>query len=101
MTVSPSTGGTTEAVREILGGRAHAVIESRPGLKAQLDAGDLKALAIMTDEPVSSSDLPTAAQTVPGLRAVGWTGIFAPRESPSRSSNASSQACARHWKRRR
>ena len=83
MMVSPSTGGTTEAVREILGGRAHAVIESRPGLKAQLDTGDLKALAIMTDEPVSSfPDLPTAAQTVPGLRAVGWIGIFAPREVP-------------------
>src|SRR5262249_36123927 len=28
MTVVPSTGGTNEAVREILGGRAHAVIES-------------------------------------------------------------------------
>jgi tripartite-type tricarboxylate transporter receptor subunit TctC len=83
MTVSPSTGGTTEAVREILGGRAHAVVESRPGLKAQLDVGDLKALAIMTDEPVSSfPDLPTAALTVPGLRAVGWTGIFAPRDVP-------------------
>src|SRR5262245_54448163 len=79
MTVAPSTGGTNEAVREILGGRGHAVIESRPGLKAQLDAGDLKALAIMTDEPVPSyPDLPVAAETVPGLRAVGWTAIFAP-----------------------
>jgi tripartite-type tricarboxylate transporter receptor subunit TctC len=83
MTVAPSTGGTTEAVREILGGRAHAVVESRPGLKAQLDAGDLKALAIMTDEPVPAfPDLPVAARTVPGLRAVGWTGIFAPRDVP-------------------
>jgi tripartite-type tricarboxylate transporter receptor subunit TctC len=70
-------------VREILGGRAHAVIESRPGLKAQLDAGDLKALAIMSDEPVPAfADLPVAAETVPGLRAVGWTAIFASRDIP-------------------
>jgi tripartite-type tricarboxylate transporter receptor subunit TctC len=32
ITVVPSTGGTNEAIREIMGGRVHAVIESLPGL---------------------------------------------------------------------
>jgi tripartite-type tricarboxylate transporter receptor subunit TctC len=32
MTVVPSTGGTNEAIREIMGGRGHAVIEGLPGL---------------------------------------------------------------------
>jgi len=83
MTVAPSTGGTNEAVREILGGRAHAVIEARPGLAAQIDAGDLKALAIMSGERVATvPDLPTATETVPGLTATGWVGIFAPRGVP-------------------
>lgn len=83
MIVVPSTGGTNEAIREILGGRVHGVIEGRPGLKAVLDNGDLKALAIMTRERVSSfADLPTAAETVPGLTALGWIGLFAPSKVP-------------------
>ena len=83
MTVAPSTGGTNEAVREILGGRVHAVIEGRPGIKAQLDSGDLKALAIMSGERVSSvPDLPAAVETVPGLTATGWVGVFAPSGVP-------------------
>ena len=84
MTVVPySTGGTHEAIREILGGRVHAVIEARPGLQAQLDSGELKALAIMTRERVTNiPNLPTAAETVPGLAAIGWTGIFAPKGVP-------------------
>jgi hypothetical protein len=45
-----SIGGTNEAIKDILGGRVHAVIESRPGLKGALDSGDLKALAIMSSE---------------------------------------------------
>jgi tripartite-type tricarboxylate transporter receptor subunit TctC len=83
VTVVPSTGGTNEAIREILGGRIHGVIEGRPGLKAHLDTGDLKALAIMTRERVSVlPNLPSAAETVPGLVAVGWVGIFAPKGLP-------------------
>jgi tripartite-type tricarboxylate transporter receptor subunit TctC len=85
LTIVPfSSGGTNEAVREILGGRVHAVIETRPALKAHLDSGDLKALAIMTRERVSVvPDLPTATETVPGLAAIGWTGLFAPRGTPT------------------
>lgn len=78
--VAPSTGGTNEAIREILGGHIHAVIEGLPGLKPYLDNGDLKALATMDRERVASvPDLPTATETVPGLAAVGWIGIFAPK----------------------
>jgi tripartite-type tricarboxylate transporter receptor subunit TctC len=78
--VAPSTGGTNEAIREILGGRIHAVIDGLPGLKPYLDNGDLKALATMDRERVASvPDLPTATETVPGLTAVGWIGIFAPK----------------------
>jgi len=84
ITVVPySTGGTNEAIREILGGRVHGVIEGTPGLKAHLDTGDLKALAIMTKERIAVfPDLPAAVETVPGLVATGWVGIFAPRGVP-------------------
>ncbi len=81
MTIVPfSQGGTAAAIREILGGRIHAVIDGRPGLKAAIDSGDLKALAIMTEERLASiPDLPTAAETLPGVTAVGWFALCAPK----------------------
>ena len=83
MTVVPSTGGTNEAIREIMGGREHAVIEALQGLRGALDAGDLKALAIMTPARVPTApDMPTAAETLPGLTAVGWAALFAPKGTP-------------------
>jgi len=84
MTVVPSTGGTNEAIREIMGGRGHAVIEGLPGLvRSAIDAGDLKALAIMTPARVPTApDIPTAAETLPGLTAVGWAALFAPKGTP-------------------
>jgi tripartite-type tricarboxylate transporter receptor subunit TctC len=83
MSVVPSTGGTNEAIREIMGGRVHAVIEALQGLRGAIDARDLKAIAIMTPARVPTAlDLPTATETVPGLIAVGWTALFAPKETP-------------------
>jgi tripartite-type tricarboxylate transporter receptor subunit TctC len=82
-TVLPYAIGGTNEGRDILGGRVHAVIESRPGLKGVLDSGDLKALAIMSRERHEKfPDLPTAAETVPGLTAEGWTALVAPKGTP-------------------
>jgi tripartite-type tricarboxylate transporter receptor subunit TctC len=83
-TVLPySTGGTNEAIKDILGGRVHAVIEARLGLKGALDSGDLKTLAIMSSERHQTfPDLPAAAETVPGLTAVGWQALLAPKGTP-------------------
>jgi tripartite-type tricarboxylate transporter receptor subunit TctC len=84
ITVLPyATGGTNEAIRDILGGRVHAVIEARPGLKGALDSGELKAIAVMSSERLPTiPDLPTAAETVPGLTAVGWQALVAPKGTP-------------------
>ena len=82
-TVVPSTGGTNDAIREILGGRAHAVIDGLPGLRPYIESGDLKPLAIMTGERLAIlPDLPTAAETIPGLTAIGWVVVAAPRAVP-------------------
>jgi len=84
ITVLPyATGGTNQAIADILGGRVHVVIETRPGLKGALDSGDLKALAIMSSERVAIDPaLPTASETIPGLIAVGWTALAAPKGTP-------------------
>jgi tripartite-type tricarboxylate transporter receptor subunit TctC len=69
---------------EILGGRIHAVIDGRPSLKGMLDSGDLIALSIMTDKRLPSlPDLPTAAETLPGVRATGWFALCAPKGTPA------------------
>jgi tripartite-type tricarboxylate transporter receptor subunit TctC len=83
-TVLPySTGGTSAAIADLLGGRVHAVIDSLPGLKGALDSGDLKALAILSSERLPTNpDLPTAAETVPGLTAIGWQALVAPKGTP-------------------
>jgi tripartite-type tricarboxylate transporter receptor subunit TctC len=84
MTVLPyATGGTPAAIADIMGGRVHAAIVTPDSSKGVLDSGDLKAIAIMTRErSTSSPDLPTAAETVPGLTAVGWVALAAPKGTP-------------------
>jgi tripartite-type tricarboxylate transporter receptor subunit TctC len=42
ITVVPSSGGTNEAIKEIIGGRVHAVIDSLPALRGATDAGEVK-----------------------------------------------------------
>lgn len=85
ITVIPySRGGSNEAIREIMGGRIQAVIDGRPALKGALDAGTLKALAIMTNERLQTvPDLPTVAETLPGVTAVGWFVLCAPKGTPT------------------
>ena len=84
MTILPySTGGTNAAIQDIMGGRVHVVIEGLPGLKGSIDSGDLKPIAVMTSERIPTNPtLPTAAETVPGLRVVGWTALSAPKGTP-------------------
>jgi tripartite-type tricarboxylate transporter receptor subunit TctC len=84
MTVLPyATGGSPAAVADLMGGRVHAVIVTPDSSKGAFDSGDLKAVAITTRErPTSFPDLPTAAETVPGLIAVGWVALVAPKGTP-------------------
>jgi tripartite-type tricarboxylate transporter receptor subunit TctC len=82
VTVVPyGTGGTVEAIRDILGGRVHATIEAMSGLRGAIEAGDLKVIAVMSPERISDS-LPTVAEAVPGLTAVGWMSLAAPAGTP-------------------
>jgi tripartite-type tricarboxylate transporter receptor subunit TctC len=81
LAVVPSYGGTNDAIREIMGGRVHVVIEGLPALRG--DAGDLKALAIMSLERTPAApDIPIAAETVPGLFAYGWGALVASKGTP-------------------
>src|SRR5262245_18356074 len=83
ITVVPSTGGTNEAIKEIIGGRVHAVVDSLPGLRGALAAGEIKAVAIMLPQRLPTHpDLATGAETIAGLTAIGWQAVAARAGTP-------------------
>ena len=84
ITVAPySTGGTAEAIRDILGGRVHAVIDGWASLRGNIDSKDLLPLAIMSPKPSSLlPNLPVAAETIPGFISIGWQALTAPKGTP-------------------
>ena len=84
ITVVPyAKGGTTEAIRDILGGRVHGTIEAIFGLRGAIQSGDLKLIAVMSSERTQNFPaVPTVAETVPGLTAVGWVALSAPAGTP-------------------
>src|SRR5260221_12538499 len=58
---------------------------STSGSPLQYDmAGMVRALATTTDDPVADlADVPPLSKTVPGYRADAWSGLCAPRGTPS------------------
>lgn len=86
ITVLPyATGGTSEALRDIMGGRIHATVEAAFGLRGPLQSGDLKLIGAMATErdPLFPS-VPTMAETVPGLSlSTGVTALTAPAATPT------------------
>jgi hypothetical protein len=59
-----SRGGANEALRDLLGGRVHAVIDGLPALKGALQSGELKALAIMSRGPSPASEYPNGVSAL-------------------------------------
>lgn len=84
ITVVPyATGGTGDAIRDILGGRVHAVIDGWASLRGAVDSKDLTLLAIMSPKPTPSlPQLPVAAETVPGLISIGWQALTVRKDTP-------------------
>jgi len=79
----PYTAGPAHALNDIMGGRVQIVIEGYSGLAGGLQGGMLKALAVGAAERLPGfPDLPTVAETIPGLTAGGWNVLVAPVGTP-------------------
>ena len=79
----PYTGGSAQALADIVAGRVSLVIEGYSGLAGAYESGQLKALAIAASNRVPGlPDLPTVAETLPGFVAVGWQCVVAPVGTP-------------------
>jgi tripartite-type tricarboxylate transporter receptor subunit TctC len=77
--------GTGPAMQDLLGGRIDYLCEIVNTAKPQIDAGTVKAIAIMTKERSPAlPNLPTGVeQGVPNLEAYTWSAIFMPKGAPA------------------
>lgn len=77
------TQGAAPSLVELLGGHIDAVCCSVPEAASQIDAGQLRVLAVMSDEALADrSDLPTVQSAGIDWSAVGWRGLALPKGTP-------------------
>jgi len=82
------TKGSAPSIVELLGGHIDAVCCSVPEALTQIEAGQLKALVVMSPERMEDfPDLPTAIDSRIDWSAVGWRGIVAPKGTPPEIAN--------------
>jgi tripartite-type tricarboxylate transporter receptor subunit TctC len=80
----PYTGGSSQALSDLIGGRVSMVIEGYAGLSGAFQSGSLKPLAIASAQRLPQvPDLPTVAETLPGFVAAGWQAVVAPVGTPA------------------
>jgi tripartite-type tricarboxylate transporter receptor subunit TctC len=80
-TVHYAGGGP--ALKELAAGNAQMMFEPMSAAIGPVRAGALRALAVTTAMRVSSLDVPTVGDTVPGYEASAVTGIGAPHGTPA------------------
>ena len=76
--------GTGPAMQDLIGGRIHFLCEVISTAKAQIDGGNVKALAIMTTErsPVLPN-LPTTKEQGLDVQAYTWNALYLPKGAPA------------------
>ena len=75
--------GAAPAATDVVGGQVPMTFGSFPGLLPFVRSGQLRALGVATETRTPlAPELPTLAETVPGLYANAWYGLFAPKGTP-------------------
>ena len=75
--------GIAPAATDVVAGQVPVTFGSFPGLMPFVRSGQLRALAVCTEKRTQlAPDLPTMAETIPGLFANAWYGLFAPAGTP-------------------
>jgi len=79
----PYSGGTTQVLNDMMGGRIALTFDSYSGIAGAVSAGKALPLAVASlQRVVSFPDVPTVAETLPGFAAVGWQVLVAPAGTP-------------------
>lgn len=76
--------GSAPSIVDLLGGHVDAVCCSVPEAVTQIEAGELRALAVMSSERLAAyPDIPTARESGHAWDAVAWRGLVAPKDTPA------------------
>lgn len=73
-----SSDGGGEAIQALLNGTAHAAAGGYPDNIDQIEAGRLRALALVAKEPIDGVDIPTAAEQGYDISLSNWRMLAAP-----------------------
>jgi tripartite-type tricarboxylate transporter receptor subunit TctC len=75
--------GPAPAFVDLLAGQVHAFIITVPAAFGYVQAGKLRALAVLSATRTNAlPDTPAIAETVPGYEATAWDGVGAPLKTP-------------------
>lgn len=75
--------GTGPAINDLMGGQIEMMIDNMSALWPHVQSGRLKALAVSGERRTASApQLPTIAETVPGLSFGAWKGVMVPAATP-------------------
>jgi tripartite-type tricarboxylate transporter receptor subunit TctC len=92
----PYTGGSAQALADIMAGRVSLVIEGYAGLAGAYQTGQLEALAVASEKRLPlAPNVPTVAETLPGFVASGWQCVVAPLGTPQANRNEDQRRPAR------
>jgi len=80
----PYTGGPSAALADVFSGRVAMIIEGYAGITGSVTAGQVKLIATTAAHRVAEfPDLPTVAETIPGVAASVWFVMTAPLGTPA------------------
>jgi tripartite-type tricarboxylate transporter receptor subunit TctC len=80
----PYNAGPAAALADVGSGRVSMIIEGYSGIVGAVKAGQVKLIAVAAAERLPQfPDLPTVAETLPGVSATGWQVLVAPLETPA------------------
>ena len=75
--------GTALAVQDVLGGRLDVMTDASTSVIPRIRSGQLRALAVSSAERYALlPDVPTMAETVPGIKVESWLGLAGPADLP-------------------
>ena len=88
------TQGAAPSLQELLGGHIDAVCCSLPEAAAQIESGQIRALAVMSEERSTDfPDVPTVKEAGVDWVAMGWRGLAMPKDTPTEIVDKVHQAC--------
>jgi len=83
LTSIPYTKGMSNALADAASGRVSLVIENFAAVIGGVKGGQLKLLAVASAQRLPDfPNVPTVAETLPGLAATGWQAVLAPKGTP-------------------